>query len=129
MFDLTAWSSIVWAPSPVAGDRWITQRLRKFTQSLTRLDQALVNAARHGSATRAHVTIRPAGDGKLTLSIADNGCGFPFSGRYSADDLAAMNAGPKTLRERVSAINGSLELESSPAGAELNVVLPLVAAA
>lgn len=91
--------------------------------------EALVNAARHGSASLARVTIAPTGTDAITISIADNGRGFPFTGRYSADELARRNLGPKNLRDRVQAVNGSLFLESGPAGAELNVVLPIGVAA
>ncbi len=91
--------------------------------------EALVNAARHGAASRARVAIGAAGRDAFTVSVGDNGRGFPFSGRYSAEELARLDLGPKTLRERVRAINGSLMLESGPRGAELHVVLPGGAAA
>lgn len=91
--------------------------------------EALVNAARHGSASQAEVTIEASGPDAVSVSIADNGRGFPFSGRYSADELASLNVGPKSLRERVRAIDGSLTLESTSEGAELNVVLPIGTAA
>lgn len=90
--------------------------------------EALVNAARHGEASQAHVTL-DFDQGAIAIAVTDNGCGFPFSGRYSADDLARLNLGPKTLRERVEAIHGSLVIESGPQGAELNVVVPSVSAA
>jgi signal transduction histidine kinase len=91
--------------------------------------EALVNAARHGSASLVRVTIRPAGMDAITVAIVDNGRGFPFVGRYSAEDLAKLNLGPKNLRERVRAMHGSMIVKSGPAGAELNVILPLDAAA
>jgi len=91
--------------------------------------EALVNAARHGSASLARVTVAPAGVDAITVAIADNGRGFPFTGRYSTDELTKLNLGPKNLRERVRAMNGSMVLESGPAGADLNVILPLDAAA
>lgn len=91
--------------------------------------EALVNAARHGSASQAHVTIELTDAAVITVAIADNGRGFPFTGRFTADQLATLNLGPKNLRDRVRALQGSLVLESGPAGAELNVTLPLGAAA
>ncbi len=91
--------------------------------------EALVNAARHGGASVARVVIDSAGDHAVALSVADNGHGFPFAGRYSAEELASLGLGPKTLRERVRAVNGTLTLESGPAGAELSVILPVGAAA
>ena len=90
--------------------------------------EALVNAARHGGASQADVTLN-FDKGAIAIAVTDNGCGFPFSGRYSAGELARLNLGPKTLRERVEAIHGSLVIESGPRGAELNVVVPSVSAA
>lgn len=91
--------------------------------------EALVNAARHGSASLARVTVGTAGADAITVAIVDNGRGFPFTGRYSADELATRNLGPRNLRDRVRAMNGSLVVESRPTGAELHVILPLGAAA
>ena len=91
--------------------------------------EALVNAARHGSASLARVTVGAAGADAVTIAIADNGRGFPFTGRYSAEELAKLNLGPRNLRDRVQAMKGSMVLESGSTGAELNVILPLGAAA
>jgi signal transduction histidine kinase len=88
--------------------------------------EALVNAARHGAASGAKVTLTAASQETVAVSIADNGRGFAFSGRYSAEELTQLNLGPKTLRERVLAMNGSLTLQSGPGGAALHVVLPSV---
>jgi signal transduction histidine kinase len=92
--------------------------------------EALVNAARHGAASSARVLVTPPGGLEATgvsISISDNGRGFGFSGCYSADDLATLGLGPKTLRERVLALKGELSLESGPEGAHLRVVLPRAA--
>jgi len=43
----------------------------------------------------------------------------------SAEALAQQNAGPRSLRERVAALAGSLRVQSSRAGATLDVMLPL----
>lgn len=90
--------------------------------------EGLINAARHGAASHARVTIGVS-DRDVTLTITDNGHGFPVSGHFSSEDLAARNLGPRSLRERVEAVHGGLTLESSTAGARLHVVLPLEGAA
>jgi len=90
--------------------------------------EALVNAVRHGGATQVRVTLAGAQGRQVAISVADNGRGFPFKGRYGADVLAAMNEGPRNLRERVAACDGTLVIESSPAGARLDIVLPAVGA-
>jgi len=90
--------------------------------------EALVNAVRHGGSTEVRVTLAGASGRQVAISVADNGRGFPFKGRYSADVLAAMNEGPRNLRERVAACGGTLVIESSPAGARLDIVLPAAGA-
>ncbi|HEX5757695.1 MAG TPA: histidine kinase [Thermoanaerobaculia bacterium] len=86
--------------------------------------EAMVNAVRHGNASAVDAAIRVAGDG-VAIVVADNGGGFPFAGRFSHADLVAQNLGPRTLRDRVTALAGALTLDSSPAGAKLEIRLPL----
>ena len=85
--------------------------------------EALVNAARHGGARSARVRVHPHAAG-VAVEVADDGRGFPFAGRYEAPALAAMEAGPRSLRERVEAAGGRLVVESSPRGAHLAMELP-----
>ncbi|MES1244421.1 MAG: sensor histidine kinase [Acidobacteriota bacterium] len=86
--------------------------------------EALVNAVRHGEASLVRVAIRARGD-RITLTVSDNGSGFPFEGSYSHAELVRRNLGPRTLRERVSALNGTVALDSSRSGARLEILLPL----
>jgi len=89
--------------------------------------EALVNAVRHGEASAVRVTIAldaGEGGGRLNITVEDNGRGFPAHGRWSHSALAAASVGPRTLRERVTALHGTLALESSPSGARLEIVLP-----
>lgn len=86
--------------------------------------EALVNAVRHGEASVVRVSIRARGD-RITLTVADNGSGFPFEGRYPHAELVRRNLGPRTLRERVSALNGTVALDSSRSGARLEILLPI----
>lgn len=92
------------------------------------LREALVNAIRHGEASRVRVGIR-AGDGGIAIEVADNGRGFPYAGRYSHGDLAARGLGPRSLRERVTALHGTVDLDTSGSGARLAITLPLLEAA
>jgi signal transduction histidine kinase len=89
--------------------------------------EALINAARHGAASMAHVRLTTSESGIIAVSISDNGRGFEFTGRYTAEELTRLQLGPRTLRERVAAMHGSLTLESSPSGAEVHIVLPAAA--
>jgi signal transduction histidine kinase len=89
--------------------------------------EGLVNAARHGAASAARVRIEHGQPDSLNLSIADNGRGFAFVGCYDTEELVRRDLGPKTLRERILALHGSLTLQSGPGGAELRMVLPAIA--
>jgi signal transduction histidine kinase len=90
--------------------------------------EALVNAVRHGEASAVRVAIRREGVGEgggLTITVTDNGRGFPVHGRWSHDALVEGNLGPRTLRERVASLDGTLALESTASGARLEIALPV----
>jgi signal transduction histidine kinase len=86
--------------------------------------EALVNAVRHGAASLVRVEIR-AGEERVSIAVSDNGRGFPFAGRFSHAELMHKNLGPRNLRERVAALSGTVALDSSRAGARLEVLLPI----
>ncbi len=86
--------------------------------------EAMVNAVRHGEATRVKVGIRARTD-RVALVVSDNGGGFPYGGIFSHAELVRRNLGPRNLRERVSALNGTVSLESRRTGATLEILLPL----
>ena len=98
----------------------------KVTADVYRLiHEALVNAARHANASTIRVNLSMA-EGRVQLSIADDGKGFPFTGTYDLAWLERMDQGPVTLRERVAALRGDLTLTSSKqAGSELLITVPL----
>jgi signal transduction histidine kinase len=87
--------------------------------------EALVNAVRHGGASRVVVRTADSSDGHLVVEIADNGRGFPFEGTYSHADLDAGRGGPRSISERVASLRGALTVESNRSGARLRVELPL----
>ena len=67
------------------------------------LQEALVNAVRHGAASEATVTCIQMGS-DLLLSVSYQGRGFAgFEGRHDMASLNRMKVGPRTLKERVSA--------------------------
>jgi signal transduction histidine kinase len=101
----------------------------KVTADIYRLiHEGLVNAARHADASIIRVTLSIA-DGRVHLSIADDGKGFPFTGTYDLAWLERMDQGPVTLRERVAALQGQLTLTTSKqAGTELLITVPLATA-
>lgn len=87
------------------------------------VQEAAVNAARHGQATRVIVEFA-LNDGRLSITVADNGHGFPFRGRMDHDALIA-GRGPRSLRERVVALGGTMDIESEGAGSRLDIRVPV----
>ncbi|MEO8502405.1 MAG: histidine kinase [Acidobacteriota bacterium] len=85
--------------------------------------EAVVNAARHGGAHNVEVIVEEHG-GRVTVAVADDGHGFPYSGAFSDGELRARDLGPRTLRERTCALGGALQLASGPEGARIEMSLP-----
>ena len=97
----------------------------RLANELSRIvNESLSNAARHGGATQAKVTVA-AESGTVLLRVADNGRGFSFTGRFDLDALTRTGSGPRTLKERVSALGGSLTVESAPGGASIDARIPI----
>lgn len=88
--------------------------------------EAVANAVRHGGARRVAVTADAAG-GRLVVRIDDNGRGFAFDDDTGGEPIT-VGAAPRSLRERVRAMDGRLELKSSPKGASVTIDVPLEAA-
>jgi signal transduction histidine kinase len=103
-------------PEPPTGDS-----LRRDVDYLIR--EAVANAVRHGAARSVRVALSGHLDG-LHLAVADDGRGFPFSGRHDQAALARQGWGPRALRDRVTARGGTLVVESDASGARIEMVLP-----
>ena len=88
------------------------------------VQEALVNASRHGKASEATVELSPEGSG-IRLTVADDGRGFPFLGSYDFATLTARKLGPLSLKRRIITLGGSLEIVSTESGSRLEVWLPL----
>jgi signal transduction histidine kinase len=86
--------------------------------------EALSNVARHSGASSVSVEIAVRNGGALAVGIADNGRGLPIQGRYDAEALERLGAGPITLRERIQRLGGSLIVDSGPSGTRLQIELP-----
>jgi signal transduction histidine kinase len=87
--------------------------------------EALLNAARHARASAVHVELAIQKD-HVQITVADNGQGFPFQGHYTLTALIELQRGPVMLKERIASLGGSLTLDSSAAGARLDIGLPLL---
>jgi len=94
-------------------------------ESLFRIAQeALSNVARHARAGQVCLYLgRPDDDDSLVLEIRDDGQGFDVTGDHSGMGL-------DNVRQRVQALGGKLELDSSPsAGTTLRASIPLLSPA
>lgn len=102
---------------------------RKIAHELTRmLQEALVNAIRHGAAREVTVTCIVVA-GELALAVSYRGRGFSgFNGRHELESLRRMNVGPRTLMERVLAVGGALVIESGDSGARVEIRLRITPA-
>jgi len=80
--------------------------------------EALVNVTKHATARQLTVTLVP-NNGRLTLQVADDGCGFELD---RVDD--EHHFGLKGMRERAEMIGGVLTVESQPGrGTKIQLVV------
>jgi signal transduction histidine kinase len=87
--------------------------------------ETLNNIQKHSGATRVAVSAALA-DQELEVTVEDNGAGFPFSGRFSLDELELLRLGPVSIKRRVRMLSGKLVIESRPGqGAKLEIRLPV----
>lgn len=82
--------------------------------------EAVANAVRHGGSNRVELVLDHRTRGLLQIAIGDNGTGFA--------DSATMPR-PRTISERIAGLGGDIRITSGPAGARLEIELPLPIAA
>jgi len=88
------------------------------------VQEGLVNIRKHSGARHALVRLASTKE-KWSLTLEDDGKGFPFAGRYNQQQMQDAGAGPMIIRERVGLIAGELTVESTPGqGARLEVMVP-----
>lgn len=99
--------------------------LEASTDLMQIVRESLSNAQKHSSASR--VAVRMSRDeSHLSLTIEDDGTGFPFAGAFHLDELELLGMGPASVRRRVRSLNGDLIVESHPGrGAALRIRVPL----
>jgi signal transduction histidine kinase len=81
------------------------------------LAEAVANAARHGGASNVEVAMEKT-NGHLAINIRDNGSGFVGLDKHEHDE-------PASIRERVRALGGSLDIATFSNGAELAIRVPV----
>ena len=90
--------------------------------------EAIVNALKHAHPSRVSVDVDGA-DGLLRLVVIDDGCGFPFRGRYPHARLREVPHCPVSLFERTSALGGQMNIESTDTGSRVEFAFPVPVAA
>lgn len=78
------------------------------------LQEAITNVVKHSGADHVGVVLKPI-DGEIRLIVEDNGRGFQGDGNTEVA-LDRTHLGLLGVRERLSLVNGRLEVESSPQG-------------
>ena len=90
----------------------------------TIVSEAVANAAKHASAKCVRVAACVE-LGDVRIDVGDDGKGFPFRGRYTTPELMERKIGPVTLKERVTSLDGSMTIDSSERGSQIEIRLPL----
>jgi signal transduction histidine kinase len=103
----------------------VTDRLpRAIGLALFRvLQESLTNVHRHATARQVDVALT-CDDSKVILEVTDDGHGIPPRILQQFNSGGAAGIGLAGMRERVAELGGTLEVESSPAGTKIRVVLP-----
>ncbi|HZX07544.1 sensor histidine kinase [Kribbella sp.] len=88
--------------------------------------EALANVAKYAQATRVGVTLSYM-EKKVALDVRDDGAGFDPARRRPASEAGGF--GLVAMRQRVEALNGTLEIESEPGfGTAISATVPLTGA-
>jgi len=88
------------------------------------VQESVHNALRHAAAKELTVSVRR-DDGRLLLSVRDDGRGFDVAEALRRA-ASGRHLGLAGMRERLEALGGKLEIESSPGhGAEIRASMPL----
>ena len=92
-------------PAPI--DKALSSLLFRTVREL------LINVAKHAQVTDAKVCLRT-GDGMLHITITDAGCGFDAD--QGVLPTTAGGFGLFSIRERLKAIDGEMQIDSQPGG-------------
>jgi signal transduction histidine kinase len=89
------------------------------------IHEAVINALKHAHPSRISVDVEAGDARQLRIVVADDGHGFPFTGRMDHDALVHSDAAPRSLRDRVVALGGRMAVESGPGGACVEILFSL----
>jgi len=83
-----------------------------------------VNALKHAHPSKVTVDVAARDGGALAIVVRDDGRGFPERGHLDHDELVRRNAGPASLRDRVTAMGGRMAIDSTASGSRIEITLP-----
>ena len=86
--------------------------------------EAVVNALKHAHPSKVTVDVAARDGGALAIVVRDDGRGFPERGHLDHDELVRRNAGPASLRDRVTAMGGRMAIDSTASGSRIEITLP-----
>lgn len=111
-------------PSSFVGEEFLEPAEPEVSLELLQIvREALYNVQKHSSATRVAVSMHRLEDA-LEITVEDNGNGFPFSGKFTLEELELLRLGPMSIKRRVRTLGGELLLDSRPGeGAGLRIRL------
>jgi signal transduction histidine kinase len=113
LYGIPAHYTMTGTPVPVHSEVEVTL--------LRAAQETLSNVRRHSGAGRVHVTLSYMED-VIVLDVHDDGAGIPVPPPSTGFGLTA-------LRQRVTALSGSVSVESSPgAGTAVSITVPLIGA-
>jgi len=93
------------------------------------IQESLSNIHRHSGAKKAHILLSRA-DSRVSLEVRDNGKGMPpesLSPTHHSKQI--IGVGILGMRERLSQLGGTLQIESNKSGTTLKVSVPILTAA
>ncbi len=86
--------------------------------------ELLLNALKHGNGSPVHIAMTSAGDRKLRIVVADRGPGFDPDA-LDPEQTGAGGLGLFNIRQRMTSIQGELQIESAPGhGTRITLIAP-----
>ncbi len=86
--------------------------------------ELLLNALKHGNGSPVHIAMTSAGDRKLRIVVADRGPGFDPDA-LDPEQTGAGGLGFFNIRQRMTSIQGELQIESAPGhGTRITLIAP-----
>ncbi len=86
--------------------------------------ELLINVAKHAGTNRAQINCQQGEDGRLSISVTDEGVGFDYENTRSFP-AAGSGFGLLSVRERIELIGGRMSVDTQPGyGATITIVYP-----